>query len=121
VKYNVHLFPSFRVLVENVEAESQEAAIEAAQDVDWHPYPMVYSEGMIGFLVDEVGDQTFEHSQFYMADGETPAPPVTELDMYRLLQDSLSLYREHQPRGMDWANFRRRVETALGVKDAHNV
>ena len=117
MKYNVRLYPVFRVLVENVEAGSHIEAIETALKEDWHGYPLDFSEEFTCFLVDEVGDAEHEKSRWYMSDGETLCPPAGENTMLDLLHGFLTLYKEHPARGSDWANFHQRVKAWIGVKE----
>jgi len=114
MKYNVHLYPVFKVLVENVEAASLTEAIDKAEETDWAFAPMDYTEGHHCFLVDVVGDTDYSKSQWYLPDGETPDPMVDEIGIIR---EFLALYKKHPARGSDWANFHRRVKQQLGVKD----
>ena len=80
-KYHVHLYPIVRVLVRDVEAESQVEAIKKAESrVDLTrlfrhralPPASVasveYADGIDGFLVDEDGDTKYEKSTFYDAE-----------------------------------------------------
>ena len=86
-KYHVHLYPIVRVLVRDVEAESQEEAIKKAERmVDLHQLfrhralppasvaSVEYADGMDGFLVDEDGDNEHERSTWYEND-YTPSQP----------------------------------------------
>ena len=82
-KYTVHLYPIVRVLVRDVEAESQVEAIKKAEAlVDLHRLfryasrsgghvaSVEYVDDMDGFLVDEDGDTEHEKSTWYVADYE---------------------------------------------------
>jgi hypothetical protein len=94
MKYNVHVYGIVRVKVFNVEAENQEAATQLAyamavpvlegmpedcQAGDLEGGECVaefagYSDEVIGFLVDEVGDTEYAHSRDYTAtDIQSPA------------------------------------------------
>ena len=85
-EYHVHLYPIVRVLVRDVEAESQVEAIKKAEKlvnltrlfdhVRFDP-PVAYVEfadDTDGFLVDEEGDVEHERSTWYEKD-YTPSPP----------------------------------------------
>lgn len=73
-KYHVHLYPIVRVLVRDIEAESQVEAIKKAEaQVDWDAF-LSHSVGMLhaefaddfdGFHVDEDGDPEHERSTGY--------------------------------------------------------
>ena len=63
-KYHTVLHPV------DVEAEDQQAAIDAARDMKLDPAVMMDVDEITGFLVDEDGDEEFKHSRFYNADGE---------------------------------------------------
>ena len=75
-KYNVHLYAVVRVDISNIEAESQQAAIrKAEEETDLHTLldaleAVEYGEEIIGYLVDEVGDDEFRKSRNYNADGK---------------------------------------------------
>ena len=75
-KYNVHLYAVVRVDISNIEAESQQAALKKAEEeTDLHTLldateAVEYGEEIIGYLVDEVGDDEFRKSCNYNADGE---------------------------------------------------
>ena len=79
MKYSVHLFPIVRVKISDIEASSQAEAIKAAKEL-WNPDSITakggpkpkYAHEMSHFLVDEVGDEEHQNSQFYEADGKTP-------------------------------------------------
>ena len=75
-KYHVHLYPIVRVLVRDVEADSQVEAIKKAEelvDLDRlfaglggpHVASMEYADGIDGFLVDEDGDTEYGRSTCY--------------------------------------------------------
>ena len=84
-RYHVHLYPIVRVLVRDVEADSQVEAIKKAEElVDLHQLfehmrfdpPVAYVEFADdgdGFLVDEEGDVEHERSTWYEKD-YTPSP-----------------------------------------------
>lgn len=71
MKYNVHLFPIMRVTMRNIEANSQEEAIEKAeQGFDGSALArghgdVEYAEDMDCFHVDEVGDDAYSKSVWY--------------------------------------------------------
>lgn len=81
-KYDVHLFPILRVKIVDIEAASQVEAIQKAA-AQWNSFsnepPSIehveaaeYAEEISYFLVDDVGDEEHQNSQFYEADGKTP-------------------------------------------------
>lgn len=80
MKYTVHLFPVVRLKVPNVEAPSQTEAVAQAlaerQDLEILLHRPAcgfdYADEISHFLVDEVGDEEHQNSQFYEADGRTP-------------------------------------------------
>ena len=89
-KYHVHLYPIVRVLVRDVEAESQVEAIKKAEElvdldrlfhhVRFDP-PVAYVEfadDTDGFLVDEDGDESYEKSTVYDAEYRPKEVPVAE-------------------------------------------
>ena len=71
-KYDVHVYAVFRVLVRNVEADSQEGACErtdvAANFIGFEQPGLEYANDISGFLVDEVGDESLANSHFYNSD-----------------------------------------------------
>ena len=82
-KYHVHIYPVVRVLVRDVEAESQEEACKKAEamvDLDHCFYNVhslrpggqvlagEYADAVDGFLVDEDGDAEHAKSTFYDAE-----------------------------------------------------
>ena len=90
MKYAVHIFAVVRVKVPDVEAESQADAIRKAEEstdlygtLNWPIGRMChvdargvseveYAEENLYYLVDEEGDEKFERSRHYKADGVTP-------------------------------------------------
>ena len=75
-KYHVHVYPIVRVLVRDVEAESQEEACKKAESmVDLNQlftniaghnvYSVEYADDIDGFLVDEDGDTEHNLSTWY--------------------------------------------------------
>ena len=76
-KYHVHVYPVVRVLVRDVEAESQEEACRKAEEmaeldllfrsVSFDPpvASVEYSDDLDGFWVDEDGDSEHERSSGY--------------------------------------------------------
>lgn len=70
-KYHVHVYPIFRVLVPNIEADSPEEACQKAEqalDLDQFNRPEIeYADDIDGFLVDEDGDTEHLRSAFYDA------------------------------------------------------
>jgi len=79
-KYRVHVYLVVRVPFD-VEAESQEEAIKAAEklvDNDSYRLPEAEdAEEIVGYLVDEEGDEEYERSVSY--DGNRkPAPYVND-------------------------------------------
>jgi len=82
MKYDVHIFAIVRVKVARISAESQIEAIHKAEgSVDLYTLfnkpdsvnveTTEFADGISHYLVDEVGDSTYERSRFYEADGET--------------------------------------------------
>ncbi len=82
MKYDVHIFAVVRVKVAGIDAGGQTEAIVKAEDsVDL--YRLFENRGAFGvettefadeislYLVDEVGDSTYERSCYYAADGRT--------------------------------------------------
>ena len=75
-KYNVHIYPVFKVLVLDIEAESQEDACRKAEYVAtqvltferFNRAGLEYADEVTGFLVDEEGDEEHLRSTWY--DGE---------------------------------------------------
>lgn len=79
-KYHVHVYPIVRVLVRDVEAESQVEAIKKAEErVDLSRFftglniptaglTVQYADDLDGFLVDEDGDTEHERSTGYGQD-----------------------------------------------------
>ena len=119
MKYNVHLYPVFKVLVEDIVAPDSIEAINMATSFDsnWQHLPMHFVEEFHNFLVDIAGDEEHVHSIWYMGDGETECLPVNEYQLIGLLRKFLALYEENPIRGSVWANFHQRVKQWLGVKD----
>lgn len=94
-KYSVLVMRVVSVRIDNIEAESREAAIKAAETADFSqliikqdaPYIHFDHKNQDGtmpcvryvedgdesaeFLVDEAGDEEFTHSEWYKADGVT--------------------------------------------------
>lgn len=90
-RYHVHLYPIVRVLVRDVEADSQVEAIKKAESrVDLTrlfrhralPPASVasveYADGIDGFLVDEDGDTNHERSTYYDNEYRPEGVPVAE-------------------------------------------
>jgi len=87
-KYNVHIYTEVRVKRVGIEAESQTLAIAEARkttdlrrllDRDHDHYLtsvgveyIACDEEITGFMVDEHGDDDYQESQYYEADGVTP-------------------------------------------------
>lgn len=79
MKYNVHLYVTARVRIDNIEAESQEAAIAQAEK-QFCPDDFFYrcdageaavwdEDAALGYLVDEQGDEEFLRSRYHEGDG----------------------------------------------------
>jgi hypothetical protein len=70
-KYHVHVYPVFRVLVRDIEADSPEDACQKAEtSINWYDldeYHPEYADEITGFLVDEDGDTEHERSTRYDA------------------------------------------------------
>jgi len=81
-KYDVHIYAVTRVKVAGVEAARQKQAIvKAEKKVDLHSVldggafglnieSIEYAEEIVGFMVDEVGDEFYTKSNQYDGDGE---------------------------------------------------
>jgi hypothetical protein len=117
--YNVTLNAVVNVRVPAVEAPTQEAAIEAALDrIDLHsllerhqPTPKVeftsYGEEVNEALVDEVGDEIFEKSRWFIwRDGRWTLAPTDQLEELRLLDQQAQALRKEmghsQPGEVIW-------------------
>ena len=97
MKYTVHVFALVRVKVENVKAESQLEAIEAAEemldlDAQFSAVAPISPATEVAFadivtecLVDEEGDTDKTRSRFYKFDGE--ANEFVECDFSELTSD----------------------------------
>ena len=73
--YDVHLFPVVRLKFPRVQAESQTEAIEKAIEGFHSSLPSAfvdaeYADELEYFLVDEVGDEEYERTQWYEYDTE---------------------------------------------------
>jgi hypothetical protein len=69
-KYHVHAYPVGRVLIRDIEADSQASACHKAEEaVDFirlfRAGAVEYADGIDGFLVDEDGDTEHTKSRFY--------------------------------------------------------
>lgn len=79
MKYDVHLYVPARVKIEGIEAESQEEAVQIAQNRfdpadffhgDDAREGAVSDEGpTLGAMVDEEGDEAYERSRYHPLDG----------------------------------------------------
>jgi hypothetical protein len=71
-RYHVHVYPVFRVLVLDIEAESQEDACRQADQATtferFNQANLEYADEVSGFLVDEDGDTEHERSAWYDAE-----------------------------------------------------
>lgn len=72
MQYKVHVYAVVRVPY-IIEAESQQEAITKAQAdshlyTDFRDLEAEYTEEIINYLVDEIGDTEYEHSQWYDVD-----------------------------------------------------
>lgn len=70
MKYNVHIYATVRVLIQDVEAADMKAATETAEKAaDLQNYPfgrgVEYADEVTAFLVDVVGDEEYEQSQSF--------------------------------------------------------
>ena len=74
-KYNVYVYPIVRVLIKDVEANSQEEACRKAEPeaTSWGMRNAEYADDIDGFLVDEHDDPEHERSTWYEKD-YTPSP-----------------------------------------------
>jgi len=80
MKYTVHVFPIVRVKVPDVEAESQEKAIEQVNtkidsgEINLHAMldrdGIEYAEDVDGYHVDEENDPEYKNSTWYDKDGK---------------------------------------------------
>jgi len=83
VKYRVHVYMTVRVPLDDIEAESHQAAIAIAREKapvtfrDMADLEAESAEEITGFLVDEAGDEEYERSQTYDANGK-PDPYVND-------------------------------------------
>jgi len=78
MKYNVHLYVGARVMIPEIEAENQQAAVDQAISL-YQPESFFTSddsrdgaipdESILGALVDEQGDEQFERTTYYPLDG----------------------------------------------------
>lgn len=75
MKHNVHLYYAVHVTVEGVEAETQMEAIQIAdKNLDLAGLLRCGTAeddegGYLGALVDEVGDEDFSHTTYYVGPG----------------------------------------------------
>lgn len=91
MKYDVHVYAIVRVKVTDIEAETQEAAVEKAEnrvfelgeELFLRSYVPIedighteWAEDIHGFLVDEHGDSEYERTQAYTSN-KKPAGPYT--------------------------------------------
>ena len=85
MKYNVHLYRTVRVKICGIEADNHPDAIEKAEE-EFHKhfqpssfanhvgsYVTEDAEETTCFLVDEEGDEEYENTRWYCADGKTDA------------------------------------------------
>lgn len=78
MNYRVHVYMTVRVPLDDIEAKSHEAAIAIARERapvsfrDMAELGAESAEDITGFLVDEGGDEEFERSIPYDADGKCP-------------------------------------------------
>jgi len=87
MKYNVHQYAVIRIKVSNITAESQREAMDKADEeisphllslgcldeaVDFAPFieHIEPAEEVVGYLVDEVGDEEYEKTTLYGANKE---------------------------------------------------
>lgn len=103
MKFDVHAYVTCRVKVWNIEASSAEHAMQVVEeqaDINYHDLlpdrsshdrpdwdrPVVefagYADEVTSYLVDEVGDETYERSQHC----DLPSPSRIEQDLKRALQ-----------------------------------
>lgn len=82
MKYRVHVYMTVRIPFDGIEADSQLAAIYTARKMageqcqtlrDMVDLEAESAEEITGFLVDEEGDDDFNRSLSYNAEGETDA------------------------------------------------
>ena len=77
-RFKVNTYRTVLYSVE-VEAADQAAAIATAREQDVILSEAVDTGEITGFLVDEDGDDEFEHSRFYNADGEFTREQIEQL------------------------------------------
>jgi len=76
MKHNVHFYVTVRVVVEDVEADSQREAIDEAEKIllpklnhgmldSYSGHPTEYADEVIGYLVDEQGDEEYLQTRAY--------------------------------------------------------
>ena len=72
MKFTVHIYPIVRVTCEDIEAESQQKAIQIAEKaIDFHYLlddaneNVEYAEDIDGFCVDEENDIEYENTVWY--------------------------------------------------------
>ena len=71
MKYNVHIYAVVRLKVENIEADTHRDAIcSALESVDFYREfegkRTEYAEDITSYVVDEVGDESYEHTRTYL-------------------------------------------------------
>lgn len=118
MRYDVHIYPICRVKVTGVEANSHTEAITKAEELvadDLYPLfyresptPRIehtdYSEDIFSYLVDEEGDEKYDHTTAYGPDGMTPVSytAATSLELYLALNALLGIFDEEAAAGRVW-------------------
>lgn len=82
MKYRVHVYMTVRVAFDGIEAESQGASLDIARKMAGEQCQTVrdvadlegeMADEITGFLVDEEGDEEYQNSTAYNAEGESAA------------------------------------------------
>ncbi len=101
--HNVHIYAIVRVKVSNIEAENHAEAIKKAEDmIDLNGLfnrgsDQEFADDIDCFLVDEVGDEEFNHSRWYQKDGISPAHKHEESSFSWTLREALEQARAALP------------------------
>ena len=71
MKYNVHIYAVVRLKVEGIEADTHRDAIRSALasvdlDREFQGERTEYAEDITSYVVDEVGDENYEHTRTYL-------------------------------------------------------
>lgn len=135
MKYDVHMYYVMRSKFCGIEADSHEAAIDKVHNFELDPDETEDADEVVGWLVDQVGDQDFENSISFEADGVTRVNIKTwwvsyddsDGNNFDLMvraydkKDALALWREYYGEGLmdgeeDFAKVREmKIPTERGV------